>query len=151
MDPGSIPNVTNREFYDADEQFEILLLKEPCPEGTIPIRHAREDENYPPRVVPPIPEQEKLNIRHDSLTNGHEYAQASVTGGRYYGARAYINIWNPMTYGSEYSIAQIWVLSGPQDRLNTVEAGWMVNSRDRKPKLFIFWTVSCLNSFHDIT
>jgi hypothetical protein len=72
MEPGSIPNITNREFYDADEQFEILLLKEQCPEGTIPIRHAREDEYYPPRVVPPIPDQEKLNIGLDSLTNGHE-------------------------------------------------------------------------------
>ena len=50
-----------------------------------------------------------------------------MTGGRYYGARAHINVWNPMTYSGEYSIAQIWVLSGPQDRLNTIEAGWMVS------------------------
>ena len=50
-----------------------------------------------------------------------------MTGGPYYGARAYINVWNPMTYDAEFSIAQIWVISGPQDRVNTVEAGWLVS------------------------
>ena len=45
-----------------------------------------------------------------------------------YGAHASINVWKPAVYNrGEISIAQIWVVSGPTELLNTIEAGWKVS------------------------
>ncbi|XP_059430096.1 protein neprosin-like [Corylus avellana] len=79
MEPSSIPNVTNGEFYDA-EQFHSFLENGQCSEGTIPIRHAREDEYYATRVIPPTAHQEKLNFRLGNETNGHEADEYKTTG-----------------------------------------------------------------------
>jgi hypothetical protein len=71
MKPSFIPNVTNGEFYDA-ELVQDLVENEECPEGTIPIRHAREDEYYAKRGILPDAHQKKLNIRLNYDTSGHE-------------------------------------------------------------------------------
>ncbi|XP_062162939.1 protein neprosin-like [Alnus glutinosa] len=127
MEPSSIPNVTNGELYD-DELFQGLLENEECPEGTIPIRHAREDEYYPHRAIPPAAHRKNLNVRVDYDTTGHEYAGVRLSEGNYHGASAFINVWNPTVNDDEVSIAQIWLTSGPSDLLNTIEAGWIVSS-----------------------
>jgi hypothetical protein len=67
----------------------------------------------------------------NEITNGFflsihtsQHSIARVTGDRYYGAQANINVWTPHVENQEFSLAQIWVVSGPQNELNTVEAGW---------------------------
>nr|XP_023898515.1 uncharacterized protein LOC112010406 [Quercus suber] len=37
------------------------------------------------------------------------------------------------------SIGQIWVVAGPDDKVNTMEAGWRVDY-DQRSKLFVYWT-----------
>ena len=45
-----------------------------------------------------------------------------------WGAHASINVWTPTVYkNEEMSIAQIWVGSGPDNLLNTMEIGWKVS------------------------
>jgi hypothetical protein len=79
MEPHSIPNVTNGEFYDA-ELFQDLHENEHCPEGTIPIiRHAREDEYYPHGAISAVARnQKKLNIRVDFDAKGHEVYRSYI-------------------------------------------------------------------------
>jgi hypothetical protein len=65
MEPDSILKVTNGEFYDT-ELLQGLLENGECPEGTIPIRHAQENEYYyAHRAMPSV---ESL----DSNISGHE-------------------------------------------------------------------------------
>ncbi|XP_065633983.1 protein neprosin-like [Quercus suber] len=49
--------------------------------------------------------------------------------GEIYGARASLNVWNPVVDDGEFSLAQIWVLAGPDEELNTIEAGWKENGK----------------------
>jgi hypothetical protein len=71
MEPSFIRKVTNGELYTA-ELFQGWQEDEECPEGTIPIKHAREGEYYAHRTTPPIARQKELNIRLDYNTQGHE-------------------------------------------------------------------------------
>ncbi|XP_026417615.1 uncharacterized protein LOC113313110 [Papaver somniferum] len=76
--------------------------------------------------------------------NLHEYAVIGVLG-NFLGAQAKINIWTPFTEAHEMSISQIWVFSGEDKDLNTVEAGWHVYKDmygDDQTRFFIYWTVS---------
>ncbi|KAK9082974.1 hypothetical protein Scep_029445 [Stephania cephalantha] len=62
-----------------------------------------------------------------------------------YGAKATINVWDPsIEVGNEFSLSQIWVLSGSFDSdLNSIEAGWQVSPElygDNRPRLFTYWT-----------
>jgi hypothetical protein len=72
MKPSFIRKVTNGELYNT-ELFHGWHEDEECPEGTIPIRHAREDEYYAHRTIPPVARRKELNIRlNDDVHKGHE-------------------------------------------------------------------------------
>lgn len=51
-----------------------------------------------------------------------------VSGEKYYGAKASINVWAPQVQNQyEFSLSQIWIISGSfGNDLNTIEAGWQV-------------------------
>jgi len=52
-----------------------------------------------------------------------QHSYGSVTGDRYYGAKATINLWAPHVEGEkEFSLSQIWLVTGRNT--NTIEAGW---------------------------
>jgi len=52
-------------------------------------------------------------------TAQHSYGY--VTGDRYYGAKATINLWAPHVEDeNEFSLSQIWLIADG----NTIEAGW---------------------------
>ena len=60
-----------------------------------------------------------------------------MEGGKFYGAKATINVWEPKVQSSnEFSLSQLWILGGAfgQD-LNSIEAGWQV------PIYFNFFTL----------
>lgn len=52
-----------------------------------------------------------------------QHAVGYVTGDQYYGAKASINVWAPeVTNQDEFSLSQIWVISGSfDDDRNTIE------------------------------
>lgn len=55
-----------------------------------------------------------------------------MEGGKFYGAKATINVWEPKVQSSnEFSLSQLWILGGSfgQD-LNSIEAGWQVKHLD---------------------
>ncbi|XP_022714534.1 uncharacterized protein LOC111274163 [Durio zibethinus] len=133
------------------ENFEPMFIQdwyenEQCPEGTIPIVRAQIPK--PPRTlafIPPRKDLDKDEIKADPPKN-HEYAEVSVFDGNYFGAAAWLNVWNPATFGREFSLAQIWVVSGEEfSEYNTIEAGWITKSGQKQTRLFIYWTVSLLD------
>ena len=62
----NIPNETKGDFYDV-EMFQGLLDIEECPEGTIPVRHEREDEYYEHCALPHV--EKKLNLQDDDYNH----------------------------------------------------------------------------------
>lgn len=56
-----------------------------------------------------------------------QHAIGYVKEGKFYGAKAFLNVWEPNVVGNDFSITQIWVISDvPNHDVNTVEAGWQV-------------------------
>lgn len=57
-----------------------------------------------------------------------QHAVGYVSGNKYYGAKASINVWAPKVANRyEFSLSQMWLLSGSfGNDLNTIEAGWQV-------------------------
>ncbi|KAL0010227.1 hypothetical protein SO802_005335, partial [Lithocarpus litseifolius] len=136
MKPSSIPGGAKMNSSQS-ELFQDWHKCGQCPKGTIPIRRAQQDEY--PRGVKWIPRKTQLNHSfYDS--SHHEHAIVDLEGGQYYGARASLNVWNPVVYDGDVSIAQIWVTAGPSNDINSIEAGWKVNAPDKKTRLFIYWT-----------
>ncbi|XP_010923381.1 protein neprosin-like [Elaeis guineensis] len=121
-----------------------------CPEDTIPIRRTKKDdvlransvERYgkkSPGTIPnPTPSYSQVFL------NGHEFAIVFARGGKYYGAKATINVWNPtleQTY--EFSMSELWLIAGHTEQLDAVEVGWHVNPGlygDNRTRLFTLWT-----------
>ncbi|KAE9593538.1 hypothetical protein Lal_00036587 [Lupinus albus] len=131
----------NEDTTIGEESIQLWSASgEECPEGTVPILRTTE--------------QHLLRLRESNITrfgqkdavkSGHEHAIAYLRGEQYYGARTDINVWAPKTTPSEFSLAQVWVLSGTfeENDLNSVEAGWQVNNimyENKNPRLFTYWT-----------
>ncbi|XP_019418999.1 PREDICTED: uncharacterized protein LOC109329701 [Lupinus angustifolius] len=120
-----------------DENIQLWSASgEECPNGTVPILRTTEQH---------LLRASNMIGRKDGVGSGHEYAIAYVTGEQYFGARTDINIWDPITNRDEFSLAQIWVLSGTYENknLNSIEAGWQVNNiylENKDPRLFGYWT-----------
>ncbi|KAM6585021.1 hypothetical protein CsatB_012023 [Cannabis sativa] len=119
-----------------------MAKKGECPKGTVPIlirtpKYGPKPHFNKSRYISTQTNNETLAFASD----GHEYAEAIVSGGPYYGAKAKINVWTPVSHGT-ISVAQIWVISSTKvfDQLNTVEAGWIVRPNDTKTQFFIYWT-----------
>ncbi|CAI9103285.1 OLC1v1001741C1 [Oldenlandia corymbosa var. corymbosa] len=53
-----------------------------------------------------------------------QYATASVSGDKYYGAKALINLWAPSVRPNEVSSSQLWVVGGSDSDTNVILAGW---------------------------
>ncbi|KAL7148385.1 hypothetical protein ABFS83_06G174900 [Erythranthe nasuta] len=140
-----------------------------CPKGTLPVRRStvhdvlrakslfyfgkKQFPNFlpfsPTRHSGAHPDSDTDSDPPDLLSgnNGHEHAIAYTTGSdEVYGAKATINVWDPSVDElSEFSLSQIWVLSGSFDGsdLNSIEAGWQVSPElygDSRPRLFTYWT-----------
>ncbi|KAI3956827.1 hypothetical protein MKW92_030635 [Papaver armeniacum] len=121
-----------------------------CPEGTIPIR--RKGKNYNPTILRKhhytrlSPFKTLVTSKSNNFIdnyNFHEYAIIGVHG-NFLGAQAKINIWTPFTEAHEMSISQIWVFTGEDKDINTIEAGWHVYkdmNGDDQTRFFIYWTM----------
>ncbi|MCO5588656.1 hypothetical protein L7F22_042613 [Adiantum nelumboides] len=128
-----------------------------CPEGTIPIRRTTKTDllrnksrmhSYGRKFHHP-PKPSTISATAIDAT-GHQHAIGFVQGGKYYGAKANINVWNPsVQVSNEFSLSQIWILGGSfNNDLNSIEAGWQVSPDlygDHNTRLFTYWTVA-----HDV-
>lgn len=123
-----------------------------CPEDTIPIRRTKREDvlrassvqrfGRKKRRVIPEPRSAEPDLIHQS---GHQHAIAYVEGGKYYGAKATINVWDPkIQQSNEFSLSQLWILGGSfGEDLNSIEAGWQVSPDlygDNNTRLFTYWT-----------
>ncbi|XP_031385719.1 uncharacterized protein LOC116199495 [Punica granatum] len=103
-----------------------------CPEGTVPIIR-KTSENVPDikDYVPSFFVDDVKSLHNKSFpvfasyNKGHEYAVVQTIGkGTFRGGQAIHNVWTPHTETGEASISQIWIYAGPDETVNTVEAGW---------------------------
>ncbi|KAI5076140.1 hypothetical protein GOP47_0008205 [Adiantum capillus-veneris] len=162
MEPPSLPEGIWRKQEESEvsevvsSPFKPQLWHqvEKCPSGTIPIRRTTEADllratkfaNYGKKQHRPVqPPPKAPQIRNALNENGHQHAIAYVEGDNYYGAKAVINVWNPLIQvPNEFSLSQLWVLAGSFDGdLNSIEAGWQVSPDlygDNNTRLFIYWT-----------
>lgn len=107
-----------------------------CPKGTVPIRRSTEHDvlrakslfDFGKKQHRRIPLHRRADAPDVVSGNGHEHAIAYTGSSQeVYGARATINVWDPsIQVVNEFSLSQIWVLSGSFDGsdLNSIEAGW---------------------------
>ncbi|KAK9275066.1 hypothetical protein L1049_022324 [Liquidambar formosana] len=122
---------------------EFLLPGEGCPLGTVPIQrtpldgqsNAKSLQKLGPGNINP------LSDKHP----GQHFATLStgVTNVKYHGAQAVINVPNPTVKLHQVSMAQIWVQSGPQAELNSIQVGWAINPRlynDTLTHFTAYWT-----------
>ncbi|CAN7133863.1 unnamed protein product [Brassica rapa subsp. narinosa] len=151
MDPPEMPKGQSQE-NESHEDFQLWSLTgEFCPEGTIPIRRTTEQDMF--RASSVLKFGRKIRrVRRDSSSNGHEHAVGYVSGSKYYGAKANVNVWTPHVSSKyEFSLSQIWVIAGSfADDLNTIEAGWQARAiylpyfpelyGDTNPRFFTYWT-----------
>lgn len=48
--------------------------------------------------------------------------------GEFYGTKVAMNVWGPKLEDSRMvSLAQLWVVAGPYNDLNSIEVGWTVS------------------------
>ncbi|KAM7250762.1 hypothetical protein ACFE04_022645 [Oxalis oulophora] len=128
----------------ADEESIIQLwhLNESCPDGTIPIRRTKKSD-----ILRELSFASKnLSINASPIGQvGNEAALGYVSGGKYFGTQANIDLWNPLVERNhEYSKTQIWVIGAKNNAVvNSLETGWHVSPQlngDTQTRFFVFWT-----------
>lgn len=147
LEPPERPRGHRRDTNSMEESFQTWRFTgESCPGETIPIRRTREEDLLRASFVQSFGRKSGSRfIRRDSESGGHEHAVGYVSGDQYYGAKATLNVWAPkVTASSEFSLSQIWVISGTfGEDLNTIEAGWQISPElygDDFPRFFTYWT-----------
>ncbi|XP_076922278.1 protein neprosin-like [Bidens hawaiensis] len=129
LDPPERPN-SHDQAKNMSENYQLWSLSgESCPEGTIPIRRTSKHDILRANSIRRFGRKIRP-IRRDTSSYGHEHAVGYVSGNKYYGAKASINVWAPRVANRyEFSLSQMWVISGSfGNDLNTIEAGWQVFS-----------------------
>ncbi|KAK8943436.1 hypothetical protein KSP40_PGU018704 [Platanthera guangdongensis] len=149
-DESKLTSEPNKKLHSAITQ--LWHQNGRCPEGTIPIRRTRREEILRASSVRRHGRKKHKTIPRPSSADpdlinnsGHQHAITYVEGGKYYGAKAIINVWKPnIQQPTEFSLSQLWILGGSfgQD-LNSIEAGWQVSPDlygDNNTRLFTYWT-----------
>ncbi|KAK8584344.1 hypothetical protein V6N13_109727 [Hibiscus sabdariffa] len=118
-----------------------------CPPGSVLIKRTTKEDlimanrfrgsglSYP---TTPHPHQVPIEPK-----KGYAFATA-----RYYshnfGARTVMNVWRPNVASDQASLSSLWVANGPIDKLNVLQAGWVVEPRlfsSNYTRLYTHWTV----------
>ncbi|KAL5978468.1 hypothetical protein ACLOJK_029585 [Asimina triloba] len=112
--PKGLESTQNRTASEMGMKVE--LPDGGCPEGTVPIRRTQMKD------LLRMKSQSKLRNKsiNDARTYHHWVAARTQDGGRYYGTRADMNVWNPrVDYEDQYSRGQFWIMSGEPGTYNT--------------------------------
>ncbi|KAM7266819.1 hypothetical protein ACFE04_008985 [Oxalis oulophora] len=121
---------------------QLWQLNGSCPYGTIPIKRTKKSDIL--RGFSFVNKNLSTNIELFAQV-AYEEAVAFVDGGKYFGARGNIDIWNPRVQKDELSKSLISV-SGSNNAnviVDSIEVGWHVNPRmngDFETRVFISWT-----------
>lgn len=125
-----------------------------CPPGNVPIRritledivrfkNLEEFRQKAPRFTKneqEVLEQEDVYIHKYA----HAYQQVKNLGGA-----SIMSIWRPVVKSSQtFSLCQHWFVAGPDNTVQTIEAGWQVYPQRYgtiAPCLFIYWTADGYN------
>ncbi|RWR72643.1 hypothetical protein CKAN_00088000 [Cinnamomum micranthum f. kanehirae] len=145
-----VPSTSNKEKSKPISQ--LWHLNGRCPENTIPIRRTKRDDILRASSVKRYGRKKHQTVPRPSSVepelinqNGHQHAITYVEGGKYYGTKATMNVWQPKIQRlNEFSLSQLWVLGGTfGEDLNSIEAGWQVSPDlygDFNTRLFTYWT-----------
>ncbi|KAK8545490.1 hypothetical protein V6N12_026323 [Hibiscus sabdariffa] len=139
-----------------------------CPKGTVPIRRSTTQDvlrakslfhfgKKQPTIIDPT--SRRADAPDVVSGGGHEHAIAYTgTSQEVYGAKATINVWDPAIQEvNEFSLSQIWVLSGSFDGsdLNSIEAGWQSGFVQTNSRIAIGAAISPVSQYaanqYDIT
>ncbi|GAB2222236.1 hypothetical protein Droror1_Dr00013442 [Drosera rotundifolia] len=140
MEPSSYPNGLRLSNQITNELMQPWHAKGECPAGTVPIKRPLSNSPKTKRR-----DRDRIDMINEVL-NPHQYAVVHYPGfnGSIHGTSGTYSVWNPwVARGEDYSVAQMWVIAGTGDDLNTIEAGWHVNPEltgGYKTKFFTYWT-----------
>ncbi|KAF4353286.1 hypothetical protein F8388_026289 [Cannabis sativa] len=148
MKPKTIPKENGRD----EEASSTKLYKSPinmpknikCPAGSVPIKRATRKDLL-------IAESFKsMGLNHQTNTTQHtnivdpkgHYFAVVVYRDHVYGASSRINIWKPNIKDGQLSIGTTWVVTGPKEDTNSIQAGWAVHKllSPSDATLYTFWT-----------
>ncbi|KAL9254347.1 Retrovirus-related Pol polyprotein from transposon TNT 1-94-like protein [Drosera capensis] len=119
MEPSSYPNVLRQSNQITNELMQPWHAKGECPAGTVPIKRPLSNSPKTKRR-----DHDRIDTINEVL-NPHQYAVVHYPGfnGSIHGTSGTYSVWNPwVARGEDYSVAQIWVIAGTGDDLNTIEA-----------------------------
>ncbi|KAM7267043.1 hypothetical protein ACFE04_009209 [Oxalis oulophora] len=121
---------------------QLWQLSGSCPDGTVPIKRTKKSDVL----------KEFSFIETNLSTNGKQFSQvayeeavAYVHGGKYFGAKGNMDVWNPRVQKDELSksIISISASNNANKIVDSIEVGWHVNPRmngDFETRDFHAWT-----------
>ncbi|XP_027165488.1 uncharacterized protein LOC113765484 [Coffea eugenioides] len=119
-----------------DKITQLWQLNGRCPEGIRRHQNPSNLKRYAKKKHKNILQISPIDVKR---------AFAYVQGGKYFGTKAYLNLWKPQVQNQDFSSSQIWILGIPDAKVNSNEAGWMVLPNlngDNTARPFTYWTVS---------
>ncbi|KAF3448190.1 hypothetical protein FNV43_RR08903 [Rhamnella rubrinervis] len=125
----SHPLLKNHKIQIKDQ---VNVESEGCPSGKVPIQRTRSDRQFGHQFSKDFPDQHLHFATIDTIKNT-----------TYHGATAGICIYEPRVQSNQYSMAQIWVQSGPIAEHNSIQAGWAVHPQlygDYHARMTVRWT-----------
>ncbi|XP_068655751.1 uncharacterized protein [Aristolochia californica] len=145
----TFPPKWGNAFVPSNASAVVRLPDGGCPDGTVPIRRVKMEDLLRAPSISYFGKKHGINGSSsggsiNSLPDNHHWAKIDTKPGDFYGTSVHMNVWKP-NVGSidKSSSAKFWLVSGPEDQLNTIEAGWTVDGRlygDLEPRIFIYWT-----------
>ncbi|XP_028788804.1 uncharacterized protein LOC114744822 [Neltuma alba] len=104
-----------------------------CPEGTIPIRRIKEEDILRAESIQRFGKKNHKSIPEFTSFKTeaqHQFATVYVTGDKYYGGKASMNIWKPIVEKhNEFSNSQLWIKNGNTSKgYDSIQAGWQLNN-----------------------
>ncbi|KAM7267688.1 hypothetical protein ACFE04_009854 [Oxalis oulophora] len=127
---------------DEEPVTQLWQLSESCSDGTVPIKRIKKSDLL-----------RKLSFANKNLSTNakkishvsYEEAVAYVYGGKYFGARGKMDVWNPRVHKDELSKSIISISGSNKANkiIDSIEVGWHVNPRmngDFETRSFVSWT-----------
>ncbi|ONK60696.1 uncharacterized protein A4U43_C08F21600 [Asparagus officinalis] len=126
--------------------YSNLRQNSTCPSGTALIRRTTMNDLIYAKTLQNHVKSHGANVK-SGINDGSHYAIMKTDVAEYYGASAKLIVYGfPNVKLDQVTISQIWVIGGaggPEDKMNTVQAGWHVYpdiNGDSLTHLSTFWT-----------